>query len=86
MLFTSDKRMLELYEFLQNAGEIRFDTEFCEIIDIKKQNFYNIKKNNGKVQNYHFTVKNIENVCEKLGINANWIFGLSDEMYRKSKS
>lgn len=86
-MFTSDKKILELAAILKSTAAVDSDKEFCEIIEIDPGNFAKIKKSeNYPQQNYHFTSKHIENVCKKLGINANWIFDLSTEMYNKSRS
>lgn len=85
-MFISDQRILELYEHLKATGKIRFDTDFCDIIEIRKQNFYNIKNQLDKSRGCHFTPNHIRNVCQKLGVNANWIFGQSSKMYLSHKT
>lgn len=86
-MYTSDKKILELTEFLKTTNVVNSDKEFCEIIEIDPGNFAKIKKSeNYPNQSYHFTPLHIENVCKKLNLNANWIFGLSEEMYLKQRS
>ena len=77
-LYIADERMLELSEILQQKGVIRFKQEMWDAIGIKKQTISNIKVN---IQ--HFTVKQIEMACRIYAVNANWIFGLSDTVFRR---
>lgn len=65
-------------ERLKESALIRFEIDFCRIAEIKKQNLVRIK--NGEA---HFTPEHIRNVCEKLNINANWIFGVESQMFRR---
>lgn len=77
---TTDHKILQLLEALKAAGTIRFDVDFCNDIGIKKGNLWNVK--NGHT---HFTVEHINTICRKYRANPNWIFGLSDKMFRISK-
>ena len=76
-IYNSDKKMLQLLKLLKVYGVIRFDTEFCESIGLLKQNLNNIK--NGK---NHFTAQHIEFAVKEYKIDANWIFGISDQIFR----
>lgn len=73
---TIDERILTLIEVLKTLKLIRFDTEFCESIEIKKQNLHRIKK--GEV---YFTTKHIDKIIKAYKVNANWIFGTSDKIF-----
>ena len=72
---TADKNILRLIEILKTSGRIKYDTEFCEAIGLRKQNLVNIKADRN-----HFTPEQIERVLTTYKINANWIFGLSSKM------
>lgn len=72
-----DKKMLELIKILKERGDIRFRQEFCDAINLPKQNIRNIK-----IGIQHFTVMQIRETCKAYNINANWIFGLSDQISR----
>lgn len=82
-MYTSDKKILDLAEILKSNQQISTDKEFCEILEIDPRNYVKVKKGDAYSQRYHLTPLHIENVCKKLNINANWIFGLSTEMYIK---
>ncbi len=71
-----DKHILQLIEILKNSGKIRYDTEFCEAIDLRKQNLVNIKAGRN-----HFTPEHIEKVIKQYHVNANWIFGVSEKIF-----
>lgn len=86
-MYTSDRNMLQLVEILKSEKKISSDKDFCELIDINPGNFTKIKKSeNYPGQNYHFTPEHIEKACAKLNVDANWIFGLSSEIYKKGRS
>ena len=76
MISTADKHMLQLIEILKSSGVIRFNTEFCEAINIRKQNLVKIKNGTNS-----FTPEHIENAIKNFGVNANWIFGVSEEVF-----
>jgi len=73
-----DKRMLELIKILKSSEIIRFSQEFCDAIELEKQNLVNIKKSH-----QHFTLNHIRLACKVYKVNANWIFGLSKEIFLK---
>jgi len=77
---TVDERILTLIEILKTLKIIRFDTEFCDSIEIKKQNLNRIKK--GDV---YFTTKHIDKIIKIYQVNANWIFGVSDKIFLTHK-
>lgn len=85
-MYTSDKKILELAEILKANQQISTDKEFCEILEIDPRNYVKVKKGEKYSQRYHLTPLHIENVCKKLGIDANWIFDLSTEIYLNKKS
>lgn len=66
-----------LIEILKTNGTIKYDTDFCESIGLRKQNLYNIRQ--GK--NY-FTPEHIEKAIKTYKVNANWIFSVSDRIFR----
>lgn len=77
---TIDQRILQLIEILKDKGRIRFDTDFCRDIGMKKQNLYNIRTG----RNY-FTPEHIEQIVKVYKVNANWIFGVSEEKFMPTK-
>jgi hypothetical protein len=78
-MYKSDIKIFELIKLLKELGKIEFDYEFCESIDIQKQNLAPIKKGLA-----HFTAKHIENICEVYEVNANWIFGVENQIFIKT--
>jgi transcriptional regulator with XRE-family HTH domain len=71
-----DVNINKLIEALKAKGTIRFDTDFCEEIGIRKGNLWNIRNGNA-----HFTVDHIHRICEAYGANPAYIFGFSDDMF-----
>lgn len=71
--------MLMLPDILKHQGIISAKNDFFNLIKISKQNYYKIKRREPGAQ--HFTAAQILATCEKLGINANWIMGLEDNIY-----
>jgi hypothetical protein len=80
-MYKSDVKIFELIELLKALGLIKFDYEFCESIDIQKQNLTPIKKGLA-----HFTARHIQNICEVYKVNANFIFGLEENPFRPNKN
>lgn len=74
-----DKRMLQLPGILKKAGLIKYNKEFLEVINMKRQNFTNIPKTGSQ----HFTVSQVILVCDSFGSYDEmkkklllWVFGL----------
>lgn len=80
-MYKSDIKIFELIQLLKSLGKIKFDYEFCDAIDIQKQNLAPIKKGLA-----HFTAKHIENICRIYDVNANWIFGASNNVFNQVKT
>ena len=76
-----DKRILRLIELLKNESQISSYYQFCNEIGMLKQTITKIK--NGTA---HFTVLQIESICKKYNVNANWIFGIEKNVFNNSKS
>ncbi len=76
-----DARILRLIDILKSKEVIRFNTDFCRTIDLRKQNLTNIKN-----EINHFTPEHIRNIVIKYKVNANWIFGVSDQLFRTTET
>lgn len=76
----TDTNILQLIERLKVLGIIRFNKEFCDAIDLQKQNLISIQ--NGTA---HFTVKHIDLICKRYNVNVSWIFGTDPQMFSKKK-
>lgn len=77
-LFITDERMLGLPDILKNDGVIRFRQQFCDAIEIPKQNIRNIA--NG-IQ--HFTATHITNACWTFNVDPAYVNGFTNDVYRK---
>lgn len=75
-----NERVLKFIEALKSLGKIEFDNDFCEAIDMKRQNLNNIKN-----QKNYFATKHIYKICKVYDANANYFFGTEDNMFRKVK-
>ena len=80
-MYTTDKRIFRLIELLIFQKRISSMKEFCQEIKMLEQTITKIK--NGTA---HFTVLQIEAICKKFDVNANWIFGIENKVFNKSKS
>lgn len=76
-----DDKILTLIDILKTNGSIRFDTDFCIEIGLKKQNLNRIKNKEA-----HFTVAQIKSICDIFNINTDWIFGYSNVVFRDKKT
>lgn len=74
---TPDHQILLLIEILKELGVIKYGTDFCEAIGLRKQNLVKIKNGTN-----HFTPEHIEKVVKTYNVNANWIFGVGEKVFR----
>lgn len=80
-MFTSDKNILKLIQLLKLQKVIKSDKEFDESINTIAGTVSKVSR--GKT---HFTVSHIETICEKYNVNANFIYGFDEVVFRdKSK-
>lgn len=77
MVNSIDIRIINLIGILKANGTIRFDVEFCRAIDLRKQNLYNIRCGKNR-----FTTEHIYAIVNEYNVNANWIFGVTDVVFR----
>lgn len=80
-MYQSDIKIVELIQILKSSGKINFDYEFCDKIGFLKQNLLRVRKGLA-----HFTAKHIEMICKVYFVNANWIFGIENQIFTKIKS
>ncbi|WP_142783399.1 hypothetical protein [Changchengzhania lutea] len=75
-IYISDERMLLLIDILKANSIIRFDSDFCDSIGLLRQTLTKIKKGEK-----HFTPDHIRNVILVYKADANWIFGIGDQIF-----
>lgn len=73
---TSDKNILKLIDLLIFQKQISSTKDFCQDVGILEQTVSKIKKGIN-----HFTVIQIETICKKYNVNANWIFGVQKNIF-----
>ena len=78
---TIDKKILQLIELLMFEKEVLSIRDFCKHIEMLEQTVTKIKKGTA-----HFTVLQIESICRKFNVNANWIFNDSKNMFNTKTS
>jgi hypothetical protein len=76
-----DLKILELIEILKANSTIRFENEFCDNIELLRQNLYRIRKGLA-----HFTPEHIQNICKVYKVDANWIFGITPYVFIGDKN
>jgi DNA-binding Xre family transcriptional regulator len=76
-----DKNILHLIEILSTEKKIKSKTEFYSEIKIIRQTISKIKKGIN-----HFTPSQIEIICKRYNVNANWIFGLEKNIFLHPKN
>lgn len=76
-----DKRIIQLIKLLKAEKEISSIKHFCIQLGILEQTVTKIK--NGTA---HFTVLQIQTICIKFNVNANWIFGIENKVFNTSNS
>lgn len=66
-----DERILQLAEWMVEAGKITFAKEMFDAAKISKQIVTNVR-----TRGQHFTVRHIEAICKQTGVDINWVFGM----------
>lgn len=74
-----DVKILRLIELLRFQNKISSVREFCDEIKLLEQTVSKIKKGKN-----HFTVLHIKNICKIYEVNANWIFGIENQIFSKT--
>ena len=82
-MFTSDIQILKLPDILLEKGIIDGPAQFYEETGISKSFFSQVKNQEKYGRAYHFTPEHIEKVALIYGINFNWIFATSEEVFNK---
>lgn len=80
-MYTTDKHILRLIDVLIFNKEISSTKEFCQEIGVLEQTVSKIKKGTN-----HFTVAHIETICKLYNVNANWIYGFENKVFRTPES
>jgi hypothetical protein len=78
---TIDERILKLIDILKFQKKIQTLEGFYKEINTIRQSVYKIK--NGKAS---FTVSQINILCKKYKVNANWIFGTQKKVFTTENS
>ena len=71
-------RLIDLLIFEKKVDSIR---QFCLEIEMLEQTASKIKKGIN-----HFTITHIAKICALYNVNANWILGIEDNVYRTPDS
>lgn len=80
-MYESDKRILRLIDLLIFEKKITSTADFCSQIEMLNQTVSKIKAGKN-----HFTVLQIETICKKFNVNANWLFGFESKVFNTSDS
>lgn len=80
-MYTSDKRIIRLIELLIFQQRVSSIRNFCQEVDILEQTVSKTKKGIN-----HFTVAHIEVICKTYNVNANWIYGFENKVFRTKNS
>lgn len=80
-MYEYDKKIIELIELMIKEKIISSMVEFCNEIKILRQTIYKIKKGLN-----HFTALQVETICKKYNVNANWIFGSEKNIFNIQKT
>ena len=79
-MYEYDKNIITLIDILTVENKISSKTEFYDEIKTIRQTISKIKKGIN-----HFTPSQIEIICKKYNVNANWIFGTEKNVFLTPK-
>lgn len=85
-MYTSDEQLLKLPDILITHGIITTSGQFNEETGIPKALVSNVRNQAKYKRAFHFTPEQIEKVCLLYGINFNWVFGTSDEVFNNKSN
>lgn len=80
-MFTSDINILKLIELLKLQKKILSNKEFGDSIGMKKSTLSKIPSGA-----CHFTANQINTICKVYNVNANFIFGFDEVVFRDKKN
>lgn len=80
-MYTSDKAIIRLIDVLISQNKIQGTRQFANEIKVLEQTISKVKKGIN-----HFTVIQIETICKKYNVNANWIYGIDSKVFNIKKS
>lgn len=80
-MYQTDKRIIRLIELLIFQQRVSSIRNFCQEVDILEQTVSKTKKGIN-----HFTVAHIEVICKTYNVNANWIYGFENKVFRTNDS
>lgn len=80
-LYTPDQKIIRLISYLKFKRIINTEKEFCESTNVIRQTLYKIRNSTAS-----FTVEHIENICRNYNVNANWIFGIQNNVFNSPDS
>ncbi|GIZ08322.1 hypothetical protein FUMI01_10490 [Flavobacterium sp. UMI-01] len=75
-MYDYDKNIIKLIDILLIENIISSKTEFYDEIKTIRQTISKIKKGIN-----HFTPLQIQIICKKYNVNANWIFGIQPNVF-----
>tara|TARA_R110002126_G_scaffold42182_1_gene122121 strand:- start:537 stop:779 length:243 start_codon:yes stop_codon:yes gene_type:complete len=75
-MYECDINIIKLIDILTVENKISSKTEFYDEIKSSRQTISKIKKGIN-----HFTTSQIEIICKKYNVNANWIFGIEKNIF-----
>lgn len=76
-----NERILRLIDLLKFQKKIKTLNQFCEDVGVIRQTISKIRTGEAS-----FTVSHIEAICKKYKVNANWIFGIEQNVFTNEKS
>lgn len=82
-MYLSDKNMLKIIDQLKASGEIKYKTHAYSVMGLDTMRVDKIKNPDRHKANRHFSADDIRVFCEHFKINANFVYGLESNMYRK---
>jgi len=72
-----DQAVFDIIDTLMEKGVVDNVQDFCERVGMFKQSITEIYKGIR-----HFNVKQIREICQVFNVNANYIFGFSENKFR----
>ena len=72
----TDTKIFQLINILIKGGQVKNIAGFCMTIKMPPQSITKIKQGIA-----HYTSEHIKSICSIYNVNANWIFGLQENVF-----
>lgn len=76
---TPEQRIILFIDTLKDLGIIKFKEDLFRKVNLRRQYYTAVRDGRNR-----FTTNQIEAIVKEYGLNANWVFGVEEKMFRNT--